>query len=144
MLHVARSSSVDTAELISTFTVSSEAVRDEVGPGYSMTSLPIMPRVRPSIVSSLDFFLSWGLQYPMSPRRSIGMSAKCIGHIFFVVSMSLTKSAAFDFCHALIVGSLSALLYVTLRPSGVRFNGERSASYVDFMNIALTSRKANV
>ena len=79
----------------------------------------------------------------MSPRRSIGMSAKCIGCIAFVVSMSLTNSAAFDFYHASIVGPLSALLYVSLRPSGVRFNGGRSASYADSMNIALASRKAD-
>ena len=79
----------------------------------------------------------------MSPRRSTGMSAKCIGCIVFVVLMSLTNSAAFDFCHASIVGPLSALLYVSLRPSGVRFNGGRSASYADSMNIACASRKGD-
>ena len=79
----------------------------------------------------------------MSPRRSTGMSAKYIGCMVFVVSMSLTNSAAFDFCHSSIVGPLSGLLYVSLQPSGVRFNAGRSASYADFMNLALASRKAD-
>ena len=76
----------------------------------------------------------------MSPRRSVEMSVKCIGCIVFVVLMSLTNSAAFEFFHASIVGPLSASLYVSLRPSGVRFYDGRSASYADSMNIALASR----
>jgi len=56
--------------------------------------------------------------------------------------MSLTNSAVFDFCHASIDGPLGALLYVSLQPSGVRFNGGRSASYADSINIALALRKA--
>ena len=80
----------------------------------------------------------------MSPRRSIGMSVKCIGRIVSVAWISLTNSAAFDFRHASIVGPLSASLDVSLRPSGVKFNGGRSASYADSMiNIALASRKAD-
>ena len=61
MSHVARSSLVETAELIRIFTVSNEAVRDEVGPGYSMTLPPIVPRVRLSIAPSLYFSFTWGL-----------------------------------------------------------------------------------
>jgi len=79
----------------------------------------------------------------MFSRRSTGMSAKCIGCIVLVVSTSLTNSTAFAFCHSSIHGPLSAMLYVSLRPSGVRFNGGRSASYADSMNIALASRKAD-
>ena len=69
----------------------------------------------------------------MSPLRSTGISAKSIRCIVFVVSMSLTNSD----------GPLSGLLYVSLSPSGLRFNGGRSASYADSMNIALTSKKTD-
>jgi len=108
-----------------------------------MTLPPIVPRVRLSIIPSLYFSLTWELWYPMSLRRSAGMSAKRIGCIVYAVSMSLTNSAAFDFYNSFIDGHLSELLYVSLQPSGVRLNDGRSASYADSMNVALASRKAD-